>query len=151
MSVEIIQARDMDSAADLTLPLFTYVVLKARTAGLYGNYYYVKSFRYRERREVRDPVEFRYTFTTLKIALNFISELQPERLNLKPGDYFSSPSLNNAAIQTEPQPLPPFSLYKGPTDAEYLRNHQSELIELLDDYRNLRDCYLQKTGRLVLI
>lgn len=151
MSVEIIQARDMDSAADLTLPLFTYVVLKARTAGLYGNYYYVKSFRYRERREVRDPVEFRYTFTTLKIALNFISELQPERLNLQPGDSLYSPSLSNTAIQTDPQPLPPFPLYKGPVDAEYLRNNRSEMVEMLEDYRNLRECYLQKTGRLVLI
>lgn len=149
MSREIIQKREMDSAADLTLPLFTYVALKARTQALYRNYYYVKSFRYRERREVRDPVEFRYTFTTLKIALNFIAELKPDRLNLQPGEYFSTASLA-AATQTDPPSLP-VPLYAGPIDVEYLHSHQTQLRALLDDYCQLRDCYLQKTGRLVQI
>jgi len=140
----------MDSAADLTLPLFTYVALKAKTQGLFRNYYYVKSFRYRERREVRDPVEFRYTFTTLKIALNFIAELKPDRLNLQPGEYFSAP-LATAATQTDPLPPPPAALYSGSLEVEYLQAHHSQLGELLGDFCRLRDCYLQKTGRVVLI
>jgi hypothetical protein len=72
--------------ADESLPLFVYVVLKAAVEGLFSNYYFIKTCRYYERFEHRDPVEFRYILTSFKIALKFVLELSPARLVFEAGE-----------------------------------------------------------------
>lgn len=148
---EIILTSHMDSAADLTLPLLIYILLKAKIPGLYRNYYYIKHFRYRERRQVRDPEEFRYIFTTLKIALNFITELKPERLNLKPGEYLSRPETVNVGVQTEDRVVEIRFGYNGELNGKYLTGNLEEMKAMLEDFGSLREKYRQKSGRLVVI
>ena len=65
-----------------------YVLLKAKIEKLLSNYYIIKYFRYKPRREFRDPVEFKYTFTSLKIALSFILEIKSNKLHLQSGENF---------------------------------------------------------------
>lgn len=142
---EIIQSADWESGADVTLPLFTYVVLKAKADNLYRNYYFIKSFRYKPRREARDPVEFRYTLTTLKITLNFISELSMEKLKLGTSEESSlfRNEMRQIAVQTDPidASKPQVQQYSGPLDAAYLGTHAEDMQQLLSEYTTLRDFY----------
>ena len=98
------EAASLASGADVTLPLFMFVVLKARTEQLFRTYTFIKKFRYQLRRETRDPVEFRYTLTTLKIAIRFLSELTPDKLKLSPGE--STPQLETERKHTGTQTAP---------------------------------------------
>lgn len=95
--------------ADDSLPLFVYVVLKSRVDSLFSHYYFVKTCRYYDRFERRDPVEFRYILTSFKIALKFVVELSPERLVFEVGeDIFSKSELRpmsmSRSVQTSPVP-----------------------------------------------
>lgn len=74
--------------ADDSLPLFVYVLLKAKVPKLFSNFYFIKNYRYKPRREYRDPVEFKYTFTSLKIALRFILEIKSSKLHLQADESF---------------------------------------------------------------
>jgi Vacuolar sorting protein 9 (VPS9) domain len=74
--------------ADDSLPLFVYVLLKAKVENLLSNYNYIKNYRYKPRREFRDPVEFKYTFTSLKVAIRFILEIKSNKLHLLPDENF---------------------------------------------------------------
>jgi hypothetical protein len=63
-------------------------LLKSKVPRLFSNFSFIKHFRYKPRREYRDPVEFKYTFTSLKIALRFISEIKSNKLHLGPHENF---------------------------------------------------------------
>ena len=147
---EIIQAADSDFGADVTLPLFTYVVLKSRAPCLYRNYYYIKSYRSKLRRETRDPVEFRYTLTTLKITLNFITELSLDKLKLDVGE--NAPAFRSemtaTAVQTDAidASRPTIAQYTGPLDGNYLRNNEDDLKKVLEEYISLRDFYKRRVA-----
>lgn len=128
-----------------------YVVLKARTEQLFRSYQFVKKFRYQVRRKTRDPVEFRYTLTTLKIALRFLTELTPDKLVLR-GDE-SVPLLEmerkHACTQTvgsDTELEERLVLrYTGPLDVDYLATNPEALEEVLSDYRALRSFYSRST------
>jgi hypothetical protein len=127
--------------ADDTLPLLIYVMLKAKAPRLYSTYSYIKYFRYLPRREIRDPVEFRYALTTYKIALNFILMLSPEKLYMIPGET-ASPSEHQTIdkeTQTEPQEdlLDLTECYNGPLTVEHLQANPHDLEALIAHYTQL--------------
>lgn len=131
----------------MTLPLFMFVVLKARTEQLFRSYYFIKKFRYQLRRETRDPIEFRYTLTTLKIAIRFLSELTPDKLKLSAGE--SIPQLEterkHASTQTAPRETELQERivlrYTGPVDVALLLARPEALEAVLEDYSALRAFY----------
>jgi hypothetical protein len=93
--------------ADESLPLFVYVVLKAAVEGLFSNYYFIKTCRYYQRLEHRDPVEFRYILTSFKIALKFVIELSPATLVFEAGEdacWKTEERRVSRSIQTSPVP-----------------------------------------------
>ena len=124
-----------------------FVVLKARTEQLFRSYYFIKKFRYRVRRETRDPIEFRYTLTTLKIAIRFLSELTPDKLKLSLGE--SEPQLEterkHAGTQTAPSDTELEERlvlrYSGPLDAAFLMTQPDALEAVLAEYSALRSFY----------
>ena len=131
----------------MTLPVFMFVVLKARTEQLFRSYYFIKKFRYQLRRETRDPIEFRYTLTTLKIAVRFLSELTPDKLKLSAGE--SVPQLEmerkHASTQTAPRETELEERivlrYTGPVDVAFLLARPEALEAVLEDYSALRAFY----------
>mmetsp|Transcript_19811 Transcript_19811/g.36579 ORF Transcript_19811/g.36579 Transcript_19811/m.36579 type:complete len:255 (+) Transcript_19811:3551-4315(+) len=96
--------------ADESLPLFVYVVLKSRVESLFSNYYFIKTCRFYDRFERRDPVEFRYILTSFKIALKFVIELNPDRLVFEPGEDANSKSevkVKGVSRSVQTSPVPP--------------------------------------------
>jgi len=117
-------------------------VLKSKTEKLFSNYYYIKYFRYLPRRDYKDPVEFRYTFTSLKIALNFILELSEEKLRMQPGECFQELVRRSRTQSRGVQTLihsfvPQETKYKGPIATEHFLNNPQDLELFIQDYFNL--------------
>jgi len=136
--------------ADESLPLFIYVLLKSKVPDLFGNFAFIKNFRYKARREYRDPVEFKYTFTSLKIALKFIIEIKSGKLHLAPGEDFKDlVKLNKKKHQQTQTSLEDSNFaevelrsfaklkYTGEISVNHFINNPSALATFIDDFNSL--------------
>lgn len=136
--------------ADESLPLFIYVLLKSRVPKLFGNFAFIKNFRYKARREYRDPVEFKYTFTSLKIALKFIIEVRSNKLHLAPGENFKELKKLGKKKNQETQTVFEDSIYaeveltsfvkfkySGEVSVSHFINNPADLSLFIEDYNSM--------------
>ena len=68
--------------ADVSLPVFIFVVLKSRPKNLLRNMVFMRKFRYKPRRDLIDPLEFRYSLSNLEIAIGFLQNISGKDLKL---------------------------------------------------------------------
>lgn len=151
--LEIISNCNNGSAAhgaDDSLPMFVYVVLKSKTEKLFSNYYYIKKLRYPPRLDHRDNVEFRWTFTSMKIALKFLLELNESKLKLATNENYEELTKGSReksrSCQTSPIPSenPEVELgpivklsYQGVISVNHFLENPQDLQNFINDYYNL--------------
>ena len=134
------------SCTEAVLPLFTFVVLKARTEQLFRNYYFIKKFRYRAKG--REDSEDRSLLATLKVTIRFVVGLSLEKMRLEPEEDVppEEPPIKSIGVQAgvyEEIAQAPIE-FAGPLDAEYFCSHPDALGRLVSEFCALRLKYLGK-------